>query len=225
MFSTACTGCYLARRRSSRRSRQTWFPQGRMRKIMGMGTGVEHKTRPARIRRRRFIFIPLAFLCILAIGLGYLFATAEAKPSVQLGAPGEVPGGIAMITGIVPVELDGWQPPSPVAALQQGVQEGAHRVRIEVQFTAMEPGGLRLDPAGFIVDGLGSGRPGPLWSSPRSHSWTKVNPSVPRWFSNCQTRRLPWFSKAQTGTAFARQGTPFRWDRLRSTKDQSAIGR
>lgn len=135
---------------------------------MGMGTGVEHKTRPARIRRRRFIFIPLAFLCILAIGLGYLFATAEAKPSVQLGAPGEIPGGIAMITGIVPVELDGWQPPSPVASLQQGVQEGAHRVRIEVQFTAMEPGGLRLDPAGFIVDGLGSGRPGPLWSSPES---------------------------------------------------------
>ena len=46
--------------------------------------------------------------------------------------------------------------------------EGAHRVRVEVQFTAMDPGGLRLDPAGFIVDGLGSGRPGPLWSSPEA---------------------------------------------------------
>ena len=133
-----------------------------------MGTGVEHKTRPGKIRRRRFIFIPLAFLSILAIGFGYLVTTAKAKPSVQLGAPAEVPGGIAMITGIVPVELDGWQPPSPVDGLRQDVQEGAHRVRIEVQFTAMDPGGLRLDPAGFIVDGLGSGRPGPLWSSPEA---------------------------------------------------------
>ena len=133
-----------------------------------MGMVTEHKSRPARIRRRRFIFIPLAFLFILALGFGYLVSTAKAKPSVQLGAPAEVPGGIAMITGIVPVELDGWQPPSPAAALQQGVQEGAHRVRVEVQFTAMDPGGLRLDPAGFIVDGLGAGRPGPLWSSPEA---------------------------------------------------------
>ena len=129
---------------------------------------MEHKRRTARVWRRRLVIIPLAFLFILAIGLGYLFATAKAKPSVQLGAPAEVPGGIAMITGIVPVEVDGWQPSSPVAALQQGVQEGAHRVRVEVQFTAMDPGGLRLDPAGFIVDGLGSGRPGPLWSSPEA---------------------------------------------------------
>ncbi|MFJ6416789.1 hypothetical protein [Paeniglutamicibacter sp. NPDC091659] len=129
---------------------------------------MEHKARPAKIRRRRFIIIPLAFLCILAIGFGYLLTTVKTKPSVQLGAPAEVPGGIAMITGIVPVELDGWQPPSPVAVLQQGVQEGAHRVRIEVQFTAMDAAGLQLDPAGFVVDGLGSGRPGPLWSSPET---------------------------------------------------------
>ena len=38
-------------------------------------------------------------------------------------------------------------------------------MRVEVQFTALDPGGKRLDPAGFIVDGLGSGRPVPLWSS------------------------------------------------------------
>lgn len=135
--------------------------------ICGMGMGAEHLTQTSRIGRR-LIFIPLAFLCILAVGLGYMFATAKAKPSVQLGAPAEVPGGIAMITGIVPVELDGWQPPSPVAALREDAQAGVHRVRIEVQFTAMDPGGLKLDPAGFFVDGLGSGRPGPLWHSPES---------------------------------------------------------
>ena len=133
-----------------------------------MGTGVKGKALPALSRRRRFLAIPLVFLLMLAIGLGYLILTAKTKPSTQLGAPAEIAGGIAMITGIVPLEVDGWQPPMPVAVLQQEVQEGAHRVRIEVQFTAMDPGGISLDPAGFVVDGLGSGRPGPLWSSPDS---------------------------------------------------------
>ena len=110
--------------------------------------------------------IPLGLLCILAIGFGYWLSTAKSAPSVQLGAPAEIPGGIAMITGIVPLEVDGWQPPSPVAILQQDALDGAHRVRVEVQFTALEPAGMRLDPARFIVDGLGSGQPVPLWSSP-----------------------------------------------------------
>lgn len=117
-------------------------------------------------RRRRLVVIPLVMLCILAAGFGYLFMTAQARPSTQLGAPAEVPGGIAVITGIIPVESDGWEPPSPAASLQQQVQEGAHRVRVQVQFTAIEPGGLELDPGAFVVDGLGSGRPHPLWASP-----------------------------------------------------------
>jgi hypothetical protein len=131
-----------------------------------MGTVAVHKPRPAKATRRYLMFIPLGLLCILAIAIGYSLTTAKPAPSVQLGAPAEVPGGIAMITGIVPLEVDGWQPPTPVAALQQGVQAGAHRVRVEVQFTALDPGGMRLDPAGYIVDGLGSGQPVPLWSSP-----------------------------------------------------------
>jgi hypothetical protein len=119
-------------------------------------------------RRRRLMVIPLILVCLLAAGLGYLFTTAETKPSTQLGAPAEVPGGIALITGIVPVESDGWEPPSPAASLQQPVQQGAHRVRVQVRFTAMDPQGLALDPAAFVVDGLGSGRPHPLWTSPQS---------------------------------------------------------
>lgn len=120
------------------------------------------------VPRRRLVIIPLILVGLLAAGLGYLFTTAETKPSTQLGAPAEVPGGMALITGIVPVESDGWEPPAPAASLQQPVPEGAHRVRVQVQFMAMDPQGLRLDPAAFVVDGLGSGRPQPLWTSPQS---------------------------------------------------------
>jgi hypothetical protein len=129
---------------------------------------LDPEARPVPHRRRRLIAIPLALICLLAVGLGYLFTTAETTPSTQLGAPAEVPGGIALITGIVPLESDGWEPPSPAASLAQPVQEGAHRVRVQVQFTAMEAQGLKLDPAAFVVDGLGSGRPGPVWVSPQA---------------------------------------------------------
>ncbi|MCV9995614.1 hypothetical protein OIU93_15100 [Paeniglutamicibacter sp. ZC-3] len=131
-----------------------------------MGTVAVRTLRPATATRRYLMVIPLGLLCLLAIGLGYSLNTAKTAPSVQLGAPAEIPGGIAMITGIVPLEVDGWQPPSPVAALQQDAQVGTHRVRVEMQFTALDPAGTRLDPARFIVDGLGSGQPVPLWSSP-----------------------------------------------------------
>jgi len=142
------------------------FPQPEAGKFVGMAAALEQETGP--VARRRLIVIPLILLGLLAAGLGYLFTTAEAKPSTQLGAPAEVPGGIALVTGIVPVESDGWEPPSPAASLRPPVQQGAHRVRVQVQFTAMDPQGLALDPAAFVVDGLGSGRPQPLWTSPQS---------------------------------------------------------
>ncbi len=117
---------------------------------------------------RRTIVIPLTLVAVLAVAFGYLFLTAEVKTSAPLGASAEVEGGVASITGVIPLESDGWQPPSPVTALQKDPQEGAHRVRIQVQFTALEKTGLPLDPGGFFVDGLGSGKPGPLWTSSSS---------------------------------------------------------
>jgi len=119
-------------------------------------------------RRRRLIAIPLGLVCLLGIAFGYLFLTAEVKPSAPMGASVDVPGGSASITGLVPLEIDGWQPPSPAAALSGEPQEGAHRVRIQVQFTALDQAGLPLDPAGFFIDGLGSGKPHPLWTSSSS---------------------------------------------------------
>ncbi|AUI50644.1 hypothetical protein [Arthrobacter crystallopoietes] len=118
-----------------------------------------------RTRRRRWIVLPVALLCVLGTCFGYLFATAEVKPSAQLGLSVEVPGGLASITGVIPLENDGWQPPAPAAALKPDPVEGAHRVRVQVQFTALDKAGLPVDPGSFFIDGLGSGKPHPLWSS------------------------------------------------------------
>ncbi|WP_139005517.1 hypothetical protein [Arthrobacter crystallopoietes] len=126
------------------------------------------ETAPGQVRivgRRRWIALPVALLCVLGVWFGYLFATAEVKPSAQLGLSVEVPGGLASITGVIPLEKDGWQPPSPAAALKPDPVEGAHRVRVQVQLTALDRVGLALDPGAFFIDGLGSGKPHPLWSS------------------------------------------------------------
>lgn len=125
------------------------------------------EARPAQTGRRRRVFIPLAILAFLAASLGYLFlTTSEPEPSAPLGASIPVPGGMAGITGVTPLEVDGWQPPAAAAILGTQPQEGAHRVRVQVQLTALDTAGLRYDPQEYFVDGIGSGEPHVLWSSP-----------------------------------------------------------
>ncbi|WP_306919336.1 MULTISPECIES: hypothetical protein [unclassified Arthrobacter] len=57
--------------------------------------------------RRRALLIPLILLCALGLGLAYLFLTAKPESSVPLGASAVVPGGMASISEIVPLEVDG----------------------------------------------------------------------------------------------------------------------
>lgn len=125
------------------------------------------EARPVQRRRRRRVLIPLTILALLAASLGYLFlTTSEPEPSAPMGASVPVPGGMAGITGVTPLEVDGWQPPTAAAVLGTQPQEGAHRVRVQVQFTALDTTGLRYDPQKYFVDGIGSGQPDALWASP-----------------------------------------------------------
>ncbi|MBT2555119.1 hypothetical protein J7I89_19380 [Arthrobacter sp. ISL-5] len=109
--------------------------------------------------------VPLALVCALALALGYLFLTAKPEPSVPLGPSAVVPGGTARIKGIVPLEDDGWLPPEHVQVLEEGPSAGTHRVRVLVQFTAVEAGGILLDTSGFVVSGPGGSDLRPLWRS------------------------------------------------------------
>lgn len=117
-------------------------------------------------RRRRLLPIPLALVCALGLVLGYLFLTAEPEPGTPLGASAAVPGGTARIKGVVPLEDDGWLPPEHVQVLEEGPSAGTHRVRVLVQFSSVEAGGILMATSGFVVSGLGGTELLPLWTSP-----------------------------------------------------------
>jgi hypothetical protein len=117
-------------------------------------------------RRRRLVLIPVALLGLIGLALTYLFLTAQPEPTVPLGASASVPGGMASIGEIVPVEDDGWEPEDNDDALDGAAAEGSHRVRLLVRITALEPDGLRLDTGGFSISGLGREQFRPIWQSP-----------------------------------------------------------
>ncbi|MFE4545276.1 hypothetical protein [Arthrobacter sp. NPDC056727] len=117
-------------------------------------------------RRRKLLLIPLSLLCAMGLVLGYLFLTAKPEASTPLGASAVIPGGTARVNGIIPLEKDGWLPPERVQVLDEGASAGTHRVRILVQFTALEGDGIGLDTSQFTVTGLGANSIRPLWTSP-----------------------------------------------------------
>lgn len=130
-------------------------------------TATELEAKPAaRGRRRRLMLIPVAMLAAIGLALAYLFLTAQPEPSVPLGASASIPGGMASIGEIVPVEDDGWEPDDNDDALDGAPAEGSHRVRLVVRITALEPGGLHVDTGGFRISGLGREQFRPLWQSP-----------------------------------------------------------
>lgn len=116
--------------------------------------------------RRRLVLLPLSFLVIIGLALAYVFLTARPEPGVPLGASAAVPGGMASIGEIMPVEDDGWEPDGDDDALDGAPAPGSHRVRLLVRITALEPDGLRLEGRNFSITGLGSAHFRPLWASP-----------------------------------------------------------
>ena len=118
------------------------------------------------VSRRRLLLFPVALLGIFGLALAYLFLTARPEPSVPLGASAAIPGGMASIGEIMPVEDDGWEPEDNDDALDGAPAAGSHRVRLLVRITALEPGGVQLDGRDFSISGLGGELFRPVWESP-----------------------------------------------------------
>lgn len=127
----------------------------------------ELQAKPApRGKRRRLMLIPVALLATTGVALSYLFLTAPPEPSVPLGASAAIPGGMASIGEIVPVEDDGWEPDGNDDALNGAPAKGSHRVRLLVRITALEPDGVQLDTRDLSISGLGREQFRPIWESP-----------------------------------------------------------
>ena len=107
-------------------------------------------------------------LLLVAGGVAVFALPKGSQPGTLLGAAGSVPGGLARINGIMPIESDGWLPPGGSAVFDSPAAEGAHRVRILLELTAIDAEGIDFSAADYSVTGLGSGRPPLIWAEPES---------------------------------------------------------
>lgn len=110
--------------------------------------------------------VPAILLALVGALVFSILTTAPRTPPAMLGASASLDGGLARIHGVIPLEVDGWMPTAPSAALANPPGEELHRVRILVELTAMERDGLSFDPSRYAVSSLGAGTWKPVWFSP-----------------------------------------------------------
>jgi hypothetical protein len=116
--------------------------------------------------KRTRILVPAILLALVGILIAGILMAAPRKPPALLGASASLDGGLARIHGVIPLEADGWMPPTPSAVLTEPPGEEMHRVRILVELTAMEQDGLSFDPSRYAVSALGTGEWKAVWFSP-----------------------------------------------------------
>lgn len=119
---------------------------------------------------RRRLRRPLVVLGVLILAAaGIVLVTPEATGvGTMLGASGTVPGGVARVNGVIPLEVDGWLPDTRPGLPSGSAPAGSHRVRIIVELTALDPEGLRYRADQFTITGLGSIESLLLWAEPQS---------------------------------------------------------
>ncbi len=106
-------------------------------------------------------------MVLIGTGLAvYAELAARSEPIAPLGAAAAFEGGLARVNGVIPLENDGWLPSDAPAVLTEPPADGAHRIRILLELTAMDEDGIRFSADDYTILGLGSGRVGALWASP-----------------------------------------------------------
>ncbi|VXB76852.1 conserved exported hypothetical protein [Arthrobacter sp. 9AX] len=116
--------------------------------------------------KRTRILAPALLLTLAAALVASILMAPPRTPPALLGAAGNLDGGVARINGVIPLEADGWAPPTAPAVLASPPGAELHRVRILLELTAMEQDGLRFDPSHYAVSSLGGGKWEPVWFSP-----------------------------------------------------------
>jgi hypothetical protein len=118
------------------------------------------------LAKRTKILVPAILLALVGILIASILTAAPRQPPAMLGASASLDGGLARIHGVIPLEADGWMPPTPSTALAAPPREEMHRVRILLELTAMEKDGLFFDPSRYAVSALGTGEWKAVWFSP-----------------------------------------------------------
>ncbi|TFD22575.1 hypothetical protein [Cryobacterium sp. TMS1-13-1] len=138
-----------------------------------------HRRPPPRtlFQRRRKILIPLAIAWLVMAALAGVLLLTGTKPSTPFGDTATVPGGLARISAIIPLETDGWVPATAADLLSSPVQPGAHRVRILLELTETDASGLAFRAADYSLSGLGA-RSTALWVDPAEQSGASVQATL-----------------------------------------------
>ncbi|MFC8038038.1 hypothetical protein ACFUOZ_01650 [Paenarthrobacter sp. NPDC057355] len=116
--------------------------------------------------RRIRVLVPLVLLILVGSLVTGIVTAAPRKAPAMLGASGSLDGGLGRINGVIPLEVDGWAPPTDAPAFDDSPAQEMHRVRILVEFTAMEEDGITFDPSRYSVASLGRGTWEPVWAAP-----------------------------------------------------------
>ncbi|MET1086300.1 MAG: hypothetical protein ABWY04_04135 [Arthrobacter sp.] len=125
--------------------------------------------------------MPALLLALVGTLVGSILTAAPRRPPVLLGASTSLDGGLARINGVIPIEADGWKPPTPSALLASPPGEELHRVRILLELTAMQEDGLSFEPSEYSVSGLGTGSWKAVWFSPApatAHQGESINATL-----------------------------------------------
>jgi hypothetical protein len=129
-------------------------------------------TGPGRRPSRRSVLalIPVAALGVMGGGLGvHRLLHPPPAPATPLGAVATVAGGMALIQGIIPLESVPWVPPTPAPGLARPITAGGHRVRLLLDLTAVEPGGIDFAAADYSIREIVGFTASPLWTSHERH--------------------------------------------------------
>ncbi|GAA1424033.1 hypothetical protein [Agrococcus citreus] len=123
-----------------------------------------------RLRRPR-VLLAVAILVLIGVALAVLAGlTARSGPIAPLGASAELPGGVARVNGVIPLERDGWLPTDAPAVLTEPTPDGAHLVRVELELTALDADGIEFTATDYTIFGLSTDRLPPVWASPEAHA-------------------------------------------------------
>jgi hypothetical protein len=112
------------------------------------------------------ILVPAILLTLAGVLLASVLMAPPRKAPALLGASASLSGGLVRINGVIPADVDGWTPADASAALANPPGEGLHRVRVLLELTALQQGGLSYDPSDYSVSGLGTGEWKAVWFSP-----------------------------------------------------------
>ncbi|MGQ1838807.1 hypothetical protein ACT4S2_10135 [Kocuria turfanensis] len=117
---------------------------------VGSAAGPAGEDGPARRARRRRLLPAVAVLGLGGV-LGGAALAQDEVPSTPLGAVAPVSGGLARINGVLPV---GETVPGTG---NRAAEDGTHRVRVLLELTALEPGGIGFRADDWTVERLGGG--------------------------------------------------------------------